>query len=82
MIPMDSQFAALNRQLAAKAGIGGRGSIVIQFYPPKSGGILVSKEQALATSRGRKPETIRNTVFRVTRTGDRFEFTAIDQSYK
>jgi hypothetical protein len=82
MIPMDSQFAALNRQLAAKAGIGGRGDIVIQFYPPESGAILVTLEQKLATSRGRQPETIRSSVFRVTRTGDRFEFSVIDQSYK
>jgi hypothetical protein len=82
MIPTDSQFAALNRQLAVKAGIGSKGQIVIQFYPNESAADLIGKEQKLATSRGRTPNTIHGTVFRVTRIGDRFEFSVIDQSYK
>jgi hypothetical protein len=82
MIPTDSQFAALDRQLATKAGIGGKGQIVIHFYPNESAADIIGKEQRLASSRARKPETIQSTVFRVTRTGDRFEFSAIDQSYK
>ena len=36
MNPTDSQFAALDRQLAAKAGIANKGQIILQFYPPKA----------------------------------------------
>jgi hypothetical protein len=80
MNPTDSQFAALDRQLIAKAGVGDKGRIVLQFYPPEAQGILVNLEQKHAGTR--KPETIRSTVFRVTRTGNRFEFSVADQSYR
>ena len=42
MNPTDSQFASLDRQLAAKAGIGDKGRIILQFYPPEAQAILVS----------------------------------------
>ena len=70
MNPTDSQFAALDRQLAAKAGIADKGRIILQFYPPEAQAILVSLEQKHAGTR--KPETIRSTVFRVTHTGKPF----------
>jgi hypothetical protein len=80
MNPTDSQFAALDRQLAAKAGIGDKGRIILQFYPPEASSILIGLEQKQAGPR--RPETIRGTVFRVTRTGNRFEFSVIEQSYR
>ena len=80
MNPTDSQFAALDRQLVAKAGIGDKGKIILQFYPPEAQGILVGLEQKRAGTR--KPETIRGTVFRVTHTGNRFEFSVEDQTYR
>lgn len=80
MNPTDSQFAALDRQLAAKAGIGGKGPIVLQFYPPKAQAVLITLEQKKAGTR--KPEAIRSTVFRVTHTGKTFEFSVEDQTYR
>jgi hypothetical protein len=80
MNPTDSQFAALDRQLASKAGIAGKGQIILQFYPPESAGILIGLERKRAGAR--KPDTIRGTVFRVTHNGDRFEFSVIDQTYR
>ena len=56
MNPTDSQFAALDRQLATKAGIASRGRIILQFYPPEAQSILFSLEQKHAGAR--KPETI------------------------
>src|SRR3954464_5667969 len=80
MNPTDSQFAALDRQLVAKAGIAGKGRIILQFYPPKAQAILFSLEQKHAA--GRKPEAIRSTVFRVTHNGNAFEFSVDDQTYR
>ena len=80
MNPTDSQFAALDRQLATKAGIAGKGQIILQFYPPKAQAILRNLEQKQAGAR--KPESIRGTVFRVTHTGKVFEFSVVEQSYR
>ena len=80
MNPTDSQFAALDRQLAAKAGIGSKGRIILQFYPPETQAILYSLEQDKAGTR--KKESIRGTVFRVTRTGNSFEFSVAEQTYR
>lgn len=80
MNPTDSQFAALDRQLATKAGIAGKGQIILQFYPPEAQAILIGLEQKKAGAR--KYETIRGTVFRVTHTGSKFEFSVIEQSYR
>lgn len=82
MNPTDSQFAALDRQLATKAGIAGKGQIILHFYPREASGILLGLEQAKAKAADRKPDMIRGTTFRVTKTGTRFEFSVIDQSYR
>jgi hypothetical protein len=80
MNPTDSQFAALDRQLAKKAGVADKGQIILQFYPSEAQGILVGLEQKRAGDR--KPEEIRSTVFRVTRTGNDFQFSVEEQSYR
>ncbi|MEX0612754.1 MAG: hypothetical protein WD738_23975 [Pirellulales bacterium] len=80
MNPTDSQFAAFDRQLAAKAGIADKGRIILQFYPPETQAILYDLEQKRAG--GRKPEQIRRTVFRVTAAGAKFEFSVEEQSYR
>ncbi len=79
MNPTDSQFAALDRQLAAKAGIANKGQIILQFYPPEAQAILFNLEQNQAGAR--KPD-IRNTVFRVTHTGKKFVFSVAEQTYR
>jgi hypothetical protein len=79
MNPTDSQFAALDRQLAAKAGIAQRGPIILQFYPPKSSAMLFDLERNHA---GARKDSIRGTVFRVTHNGSAFEFSVEDQTYR
>jgi hypothetical protein len=80
MNPTDSQFAAFDRQLALKSGIADKGQIVLQFYPPRTQAILYDLEQKRAA--GRSPEQIRSTVFRVKPTGEGFEFSVEEQSYR
>ncbi len=80
MNPADNNFAALDRQLAAKAGIADKGGIILQFYPSETQAILYALEQKRAGER--KPEQIRHTVFRVTPIGERFEFSVEQQSYR
>lgn len=80
MNPTDSQFAALNRQLATRAGIASKGQIILQFFPPKAEAILRTLERNKAGAR--TPDTIRSTVFRVTRMGKAFEFSVEDQTYR
>jgi hypothetical protein len=80
MNPIDTQFAALDRQLAEKAGIADKGEIILQFFPPETQAILFGLEQKRAGER--KPEQIRHTIFRVTPVGDRFEFSVEEQSYR
>jgi hypothetical protein len=80
MNPAGSMFAALDRQLAEKAGIADKGQIILQFFPPDAQAIITGLEQKKAD--GRPPEQIRRTVFRVTRTGNAFEFSVEEQSYK
>ena len=80
MNPTDSQFAALDRQLATKAGIADKGPIILQFYPPKASDILHTLEKRQAGARNY--DAIRGTVFRVTHTGKAFEFSVIDQTYR
>jgi hypothetical protein len=76
MNPADSQFAALDRRLAEKAGIANKGGIILQFYPAAAQAILYELEQKHA---GRTPQEIRQTVFRVTRSGERFVFSVEEQ---
>jgi hypothetical protein len=80
MNPVNTEFAALDRRLVAKAGIADKGDIILQFFPPETQAILYSLEQKRAGER--KPEEIRHTVFRVTVVADRFEFSVEDQSYR
>ncbi len=80
MNPTDSQFAALDRQLAKKAGVADKGQIILQFYPSEAQATLVGLEQKRAGDR--KPEELRSTVFRVTRTGNDFQFSVEEQSYR
>ena len=80
MNPTDVKFSALDRRLAEKAGIADKGKIILQFFPTEAQAILLELEQKKAGTR--RPEDIRRTVFRVTRTGDKFEFSVEDQSYR
>jgi hypothetical protein len=80
MNPADAGFAALDRRLAAKAGIAEKGDIILQFFPLETQDILFALEQQRAGSR--KPEQIRQTVFRVTVVSDRFEFSVEEQTYR
>ncbi|HVT29502.1 MAG TPA: hypothetical protein VHE81_15910 [Lacipirellulaceae bacterium] len=82
MNPTDSQFAALDRELAKKAGIADKGRIILQFYPHEAQAILVGLERRRADDGARKPEEIRRTVFRVTHKGNDFVFSVEDQSYR
>jgi hypothetical protein len=80
MTPTDYQFIALDKELAKKAGIADKGEIIVQFYPAKTMALLIELEQKHAGAR--KPETIRGTTFRVTHTGNQFQFSVIDQQYR
>ena len=53
MNPANSPFAALDRQLAAKAGIADKGEIILQFYPAEAQDILYDLEQKRAGGRTR-----------------------------
>lgn len=79
MNPTESMFAALDRQLAVKAGIADKGRIILQFFPPDTQAILFGLEQKKAGDR--TPDQIRRTVFRVTRKGAGFEFSVEEQFY-
>jgi hypothetical protein len=82
MIPTAGQFPVLDRRLVGKAGIGDRGRIIMQFYPPEVQAIFYDLEQRFAASRNRPPADIRLTVFRVTHAGDRFELRVEEQFYR
>jgi hypothetical protein len=82
MIPTVGQFAALDRRLTAKAGIGDRGDIVIQFYPPATQQMFYDLERRFAEDRSRLTTDIRRTVFRVNRTGDNFSYSIEEQFYR
>lgn len=70
----------LDRQLAAKAGILGQGSIVLQFSSAETAGLLLGLEQQAA---GDRPTSqISRTVFRVKRSGAKFTFVVEDQQYR
>jgi hypothetical protein len=79
MNPTESMFAALDRQLATRAGIADKGRIILQFFPTETQAILFGLEKQKAG--GRTPEQIRRTVFRVNRKGAGFEFSVEEQSY-
>ena len=70
-------FAALDRQLAGKAGIADKGGIILQFYPTEASATLYDLEQKRAAGK-----QIRETVFLVARTGDGFVFSVEEQFYR
>ena len=76
------RFAALDQRLAMRAGIADHGRIILQFYPEEAEAILNQLEQQRAQENGRAWEQIDRTVFRVTHSDDRFEFTVQDQFYR
>jgi hypothetical protein len=75
----DGPMPALTDQLARKADIAKLGNIVLLFYPFEVESILWTMENQHA--QGRNVNTIRETVFTVTRDGSNFGFKIIDQRY-
>jgi hypothetical protein len=78
MNPTESMFAALDLQLATRAGIADKGRIILQFFPPETQAVLFGLEKQKA---GDRTEQIRRTVFRVTPKGGSFVFSVEEQSY-
>jgi hypothetical protein len=76
------RFAPLDRQLVARAQLADKGRIILQFYPAETQAILFRLEQDRAQATGKKVEEIRRTVFRVVRTGDKFDFQVDEQTYR
>jgi hypothetical protein len=75
----DGPMPGLTMQLARKAGVAEFGSIVLLFYPQEVENTLYLLEQAKAE--GRNVNSIRQTVFTVTRQGAAFGFEVIEQKY-
>lgn len=75
----DGPMPSLTEQLARKAGIAQFGNIVLLFYPFEVESVLWAMENKY--SDGRDVNTIRETVFTVTRDGSSFGFEIIDQKY-
>lgn len=75
----DGPMPALTMQLARKADIARYGAIVLLFYPTEVENILWTIEQQQAE--GRDVNSIRQTVFTVTRERNEFGFEVIDQKY-
>lgn len=73
----DGPMPVLTEQLARKADIAKLGSVVLLFYPLEVESALWTLEQQYA--KGRDVNTIRETIFTVTRDGDRFDFEIVDQ---
>ena len=76
------RFAALDRRLAARAGIADKGRIILQFYPEESYALLLRLENEKAAADGHEQIDVRRTVFRVTRTGNQFELDVLEQTYR
>jgi hypothetical protein len=68
--------------LAQRAQIVDRGQIILQFYPEETQAILYGLERARAEAADRQPEEILRTVYRVTHTDNRFEFSVEEQFYR
>jgi len=77
--PADGPMPALLNRLARKADIARFGSIVLLFYPFEVESILWTMEKKY--SEERDVNTIRETVFTITRSGSSFAFEIIDQKY-
>ncbi|MCA9241971.1 MAG: hypothetical protein KDA37_17290 [Planctomycetales bacterium] len=75
-------FESIDRGLAAKAGIANRGAIIIQFWPDESAQYLLGLEdQAWKKANKRSLEEVQRTIFRVVRSGNRFEWKLEEQVY-
>ncbi len=68
-----------DRDLIARAGVSGRGRIILKYLPKKWELDLIAKEKAY---RGLEHGDIRKTVFAVRRTADGYAFEVIDQTAK
>ena len=78
--PSDGPMPKLADDLARKAGIAGKGGIVLLFYPFEGvENLLYTLESKY--SGGRPANDIRETVFAVVDEGDQFRFEVIDQRY-
>ena len=66
-------------QLARQANIASQGSILLLFYPFEVESILWVMEKKYAGDRD--VNTIRQTIFTVKRSGDRYEFEVVSQKY-
>lgn len=75
----DGPMPTLTEQLARKAGLAQFGNIVLLFYPFEVESALWTMENKY--SDGRDVNTIRETIFTVTRDGSNFGFEIIDQKY-
>ena len=68
-----------DRTLVGRAGVNGRGRIILKYLPREWELDLIAKEQAYG---GREPGEIRKTVFAVRRVSDGYAFEVIDQTAK
>jgi hypothetical protein len=75
----DGPMPRLTNELARKADIARLGDVILLFYPFDVESILWTMENQ--HSQGRDVNTIRETVFTVTRSGSSFGFEIIDQKY-
>lgn len=75
-------FEPLDRALCTRAGIAGRGNIIIQFWPNESAGFLLGLENQEMQKAGKTSlEQVQRTVFRVVRDGNEFTWELEEQVY-
>ncbi|MEO2048142.1 MAG: hypothetical protein ABGX16_16435 [Pirellulales bacterium] len=77
--PADGPMPGLTMQLARQAKIASQGSILLLFYPFEVESILWVMEKKYAGDRD--VNTIRQTIFTVKRSDDRYEFEVVSQKY-
>jgi hypothetical protein len=77
--PTDGPMPRLTSQLAQRAGLTRFGSILLLFYPFEVESQLWTLEQKF--SGGRDVNTIRQTTFTVSRNGEQYIFSVVDQKY-
>jgi hypothetical protein len=78
-VPADGPMPALTSDLARKAGIFGRGPIVLLFYPKEVEELLWTLEQS--KNKFKDPNKVRETVFTVIPQSDGYKFEVVDQKY-
>jgi hypothetical protein len=77
--PADGPMPALTANLARKAGVFGRGPIILLFYPKSVEDLLWTLEQEKNTTKD--PNKVRETVFTVISQADGYKFEVIGQKY-